>query len=55
MQYFFHPERPMPERAPWDYFEERGRAFAAHNHVGFMHKLDLTPHHFDAGYRYIGA
>jgi len=55
MQYFFHPERPMPERAPWGYFEERGRAFAAHNHVGFMHKLDLTPEHFDASYRYIGA
>jgi ectoine hydroxylase-related dioxygenase (phytanoyl-CoA dioxygenase family) len=39
MQYFFHPERPLPLRAPWPYLQEGGRQFAMHENVGFMHRF----------------
>lgn len=41
MHYFFHPEKLLPEKAQWQYMEENGREFVAHNSVSFMHKMTV--------------
>jgi ectoine hydroxylase-related dioxygenase (phytanoyl-CoA dioxygenase family) len=42
MQYFFHPEKKLPEKANWQYIEEDGCEFILHDAVSFMHKMTVT-------------
>lgn len=41
MDYFFHPEKNMPQKSDWSFYSENAREFAQHNTISFMHKIDV--------------